>query len=171
MLEVRLAGRLYRQIVEDLERPHPFAAERVGFVLGRTGSLAAGGKLILLTKYRQLPDNEYIRDPEVGARIGSESITWAMQAAYFGRKNREGVFHVHLHPHGGAPRMSTVDRQDTPELIKSFQNVSPLASHGAIIFSRDHGAAWILEPGDRELRAAGRLRVVAQPIGFFEGEG
>lgn len=171
MVELRLTGRLYREIVEDLARPHQFAAERVGFVLGRTGSLADGSKLILLTKYRPLPDNEYVPDPDVGARIGSESITWAMQAAYFGRKNREGVFHVHLHSHGGAPRMSIVDKQDTPELIKSFQNVSPLASHGAIIFSGDHGAAWVREPGARELTTAARVRVVGQPVGFFEGEG
>jgi hypothetical protein len=170
MLELRLTGRLHREIVEDLERPHPFARERVGFVSGRTGSLADGSKLILLTKYHSIPDNEYVRDPGVGARIGSASITWAVQAAYFGRRNGEGVFHVHLHPHGGIPGMSIVDKQDTPELIKSFHNVSPLASHGAIIFSRDHGAAWIREPASRELSVAARLRIVGQPIGFFEAE-
>jgi hypothetical protein len=109
MLELRLTGRLYRDMISDLERPHQFAAERVGFVLGRAGSLANGGKVVLLTKYHPIPDDEYIRDFGVGARIGSEAITWAMQTAYFGRKNCEGVFHVHLHSHGGAPRMSFID--------------------------------------------------------------
>jgi hypothetical protein len=171
MVELRLTGRLYREIVDDLCRPHPFAAERVGFALARTGSLLAGDKLVLLTKYHPIPDSEYLDDRKVGARIGSESITWAMQAAYFGRQDQEGIFHIHLHPHSGITRMSMVDKRDTPELIKSFQNVSPLAAHGAIIFSHNHGGAWVREPGSRELKAAARLRVVGQPIGFFEGEG
>lgn len=171
MVELRATGRLYREIIDDLRRPHPFAGERVGFALGKTGSLLDGDKLVLLTKYHSIPDEEYVDDRKVGARIGSESITWAMQAAYFGRQEREGIFHVHLHPHSGVTRMSTVDKRDTPELIKSFHNVSPLAAHGAIIFSDDHGAAWVRESGSRELKTTARLRVGGQPIGFFEGEG
>jgi hypothetical protein len=49
--------------------------------------------------------------------------------------------------------------------------VNPLASHGAIIFSHDHGAAWIQESEVGGLKAAARLRVVGQPIGFFDNEG
>jgi len=94
-----------------------------------------------------------------------------MQAAYSGRKFREGIFHVHEHPHRGRPGMSLVDKRDTPELIKSFQNVSPQACHGAIIFSRDHGAAWIREPGSGDVIEAARVRVVGHPIGIFEGGG
>ena len=36
-VEIKLTGSLYKKILRDLARPHPFAAERVGFVFGRTG--------------------------------------------------------------------------------------------------------------------------------------
>src|SRR5262249_16965552 len=34
-VEIRFIGALYLDILEDLARPHPFAAERVGFACGR----------------------------------------------------------------------------------------------------------------------------------------
>src|SRR5690349_14497242 len=96
---LKIPGRLYDDMVQDLRRPHPFAAERVGFVFGRTASLSDGGRLVLLTRYHPIPDEHYIDDPAVGARIGPEAITWATQAVYYGRTAKEGIFHLHLHGH------------------------------------------------------------------------
>jgi hypothetical protein len=45
-VEIRLTGALHREILRDLARPHPFAAERVGFASGHAGSLAHEGKLV-----------------------------------------------------------------------------------------------------------------------------
>ena len=94
--EIKLTGGLYAEIIRDLMRTHPFAAERVGFVFGRMGSL---GRLILLNRYHSIPDDQYVNDRTVGARIGREALTWAMQAVYQGRPAREGIFHIHLHGH------------------------------------------------------------------------
>src|SRR5437660_1176754 len=38
--EVRFPGNVYSAARRDLARPHPFAAERVGFVAARLGTLA-----------------------------------------------------------------------------------------------------------------------------------
>ena len=174
IIKVKLPGALYAEILRDLERPHPFAAERVGFVTGRMGTLE-DGLLLLLTGYRSIPDCEYVNDPNVGARIGSDAITWAMQAAYHGRPRREGVFHVHLHGHrGGQPGMSGTDRpEDSAGWSLGSSPSGRDAAHGIIILSLNHGSAWVLLPGRdasmpmRPCMAVHRL----SPIGVFDSMG
>ena len=167
-IEIRLTGSLHREILWDLAQPHPFAAERVGFVFGRMGSLAGEGRLILLTRYHSIPDDQYVDDPAVGARIGSDAITAAMQAIYYGRPAREGVFHIHVHPHRGETGMSGVDARETPKMMPGFQSVGREAAHGIIILSLDHGAGWVWLPGRKELVAAGSISVIGKPLGVFE---
>lgn len=167
MIKIKLTGALHSEILRDLERPHPFAAERIGFVSGRMGTLL-DGKLILLTGYRVIPDCEYIDDPKVGARIGSEAITWAMQAAYHGRPKREGVFHIHLHGHRGQTGMSGTDRREVPPMIPGFQSVGREAAHGIIILSLDHGSAWVWLPGQPESMAAASMAVIGSPVRIFD---
>ena len=167
-VEIRLTGSLHEKILRDLARPHPFAAERAGFVFGRVGSLANEGKLVLLTRYDSIPDDQYVDDESVGARIGSDALTWAMQAVYYGRPAREGIFHIHVHPHRGETRMSPVDRREIPKLMPGFQSVGREAVHGIIILSLDHGAAWVWLPGRKEPVAAGTISVIGKPLGVFE---
>ena len=85
---IKMTGELHASILQDLKRRHPFAAERVGFVFGRLGSLADGGRMVLLTRYHSIADDQYVEDNTVGARIGSDALTWAMQAVYHGRPAR-----------------------------------------------------------------------------------
>jgi len=59
-VNVKISGKLYGEVVQDLARPHPFAGERVGFVLGRATDLAENGHLILLTRYYSIPDDHYL---------------------------------------------------------------------------------------------------------------
>jgi hypothetical protein len=167
-IEVKLTGALYDRIMRDLMRPHPFAAERVGFVFARVGSLADQGKLILLNHYHSIPDQQYIDDPAVGARTGSETMTWAMQAVYHGRAAREGIFHIHLHGHNGETGMSNVDSDEIPKLIPGFQSVGREAAHGIIILSRDHGSAWVWLPGSKEAVHAVCVSVIGVPVFVFE---
>lgn len=167
-VEIRLNGALHADIIRDLTRPHPFAAERVGFVFGRTGTLADQGRLILLNRYHSIPDDQYLDDPMVGARIGSEALTLAMQDVYHGRPAREGIFHVHLHGHRGEPGMSAVDRREIPRLIPGFQSVGREAAHGIIILSADHGSGWVWLRGCTEAARADRISVIGAPVGVFE---
>jgi hypothetical protein len=158
--QINLSGSLYAGMIRDLTRPHPFAAERVGFVFGRLGSLERDDRLILLTRYHSIPDNQYVEDHTVCARIGSEALTWAMQAVYFGRSGREGIFHIHLHGGRGEPRMSAVDRREIPKLIPGFKSVGPDAAHGIIILSSDHGSGWVWLHGSTESIRVDRITPV-----------
>jgi hypothetical protein len=167
-LEIRLTGVLYRTVLRDLERPHPFAGERVGFLFGRLGSLANQGNLILLNRYHSIPDEEYVKDPNVGARIGVQSISWAMQTVHRGRRSGEGIFHVHVHDHSGEPRMSPVDQDELPPMMPRFQAVGRKVAHGIVILSRDHGAGWAWLPGANEPGRAQRISVIQSPLLVFD---
>ena len=167
-IEIRMTGSLHGEILCDLERAHPFATERVGFVFGRAGSLADLGKLVLLTRYHSISDEQYVEDGTVGARIGSDALTWAMQAVYYGRPTREGIFHIHLHPHKGKTGMSPTDKRELPNLIPGFQSVGREAAHGIIILSRDHGTGWVWLPGQKKPVVAGTISVIGKPLGVFE---
>jgi hypothetical protein len=166
-ISIKLKGSLYDEMIRDLMRQHPFASERVGFVLGRMGSLA-NGSMILLNRYHSIPDDQYIDDPTVGARIGSGAMTWAMQATYYGRAAREGVFHVHLHDCDGPTGMSRTDRSEIPSLIPGFQSVSRDAAHGILILSRNHGSSWVWLPGSKESQSVDTINVIGVPVGVFE---
>lgn len=165
---IKMTGGLHAAIMQDLTRRHPFAAERVGFVFGRLGSLGEGGQLLLLTRYHSIPDEHYVKDHTVGARIGTEALTWAMQAVYHGRPTREGIFHIHLHGHRGETGMSATDRREIPKLIPGFQSVGRDAAHGIIILSVDHGTGWVWTKGNEGPAPADCISVIGAPIGVFE---
>ena len=165
---IKMTGVLHDAIMSDLRRSHPFAAERVGFVFGRMGSLVDGGRLILLTRYHSIPDEQYVEDDTVGARIGSDALTWAMQAVYHGRPSREGIFHIHLHAHNGETGMSRTDKRETPKLIPGFQSVGREAAHGIIILSLDHGTGWVWTKDSEEPTQAACISVIGAPVGVFE---
>jgi hypothetical protein len=166
-IELKLSQALYDTIRSDLQRSHPFAAERVGFVMARTGALSQGGVLILPTRYHSIPDDQYLRDSTVGARIGPEAMRSAMEAVYHGRSNREGIFHVHLHPHSGETAMSRTDSRELPPLIPGFQSVGPLAAHGILILSRNHGTAWVWLPGQSTAQVNKTISIIGTPLELF----
>lgn len=167
-VDIKMTGALYGEIVRDLRRPHPFAAERVGFVFGRLGTISEGGKLVLLTRYHSIPDDQYLEDETVGARIGSDALTWGMQAVYHGRPAREGIFHIHLHPFQGDTGMSGTDRREIPTLIPGFQAVGREAPHGIIILTNDHGSGWVWLPGGKEGLPVRSIGVIGDPVGVFD---
>jgi hypothetical protein len=166
-IHIKLTGVLYGQIMADLVRPHPFAAERVGFVYGRMGSLN-DGKLILLNRYASIPDAHYVDDPMVGARIGPSAMTSAMQEVYRGRGAREGIFHIHLHGHAGETAMSATDAREIPAMIPGFQSVGRDAAHGIIIVSPNHGRGWVWLPASTQGVEAAQISVIGAPVGVFE---
>ncbi len=164
---VKMTGALHDEILKGLSRPHPFAAERVGFVAARMGTASGGVPLLLLTRYHSIPDHEYVKDSTVGVRIGSEAITWAMQSAYHGRPAHEGIFHIHLHGHRGETGMSRTDEREIPKMVQGFQSVGRDAAHGIIILSLDHGSVWAWLPGQEEAIRAVGISIVGAPLSVF----
>jgi hypothetical protein len=132
------------------------------------GLLADESTLIILTRYQSIPDDQYVEDPSVGARIGNKALTWAMQALYFGRTTSEGIFHIHMHQHKDETRMSWIDSRDTPKLIPGFQSVSNEAAHGIIILSLNHGSGWVWLPARKEPFTADTMSVIGAPVSIFE---
>jgi hypothetical protein len=123
---------------------------------------------VLLTRYHAIPDDRYIDDPSVGARIGPDAMTWAMQAVYHGRPTREGIFHIHMHGCAGETGMSRTDAREVPPMIPGFRSVGREAAHGIVILSLDHGSAWVCLPGSKDLVSCGSLSVIGTPVRVFD---
>ena len=70
---IKIAGELLTSIRADLRRRHAFAHERVGF-LKAGASLADGTLLLFAIAYQPVADEDYERDPLVGARIGGSAM-------------------------------------------------------------------------------------------------
>ena len=170
MIEIKMTGLLYQEIKKDLARPHPFAAERVGFVFGKLGSLSGKSKAVILTRYHSIPDDQYEEDDTVGARIGSEAMGTAMQAIFKGRITKEGIFHIHVHEHQGPTGMSRVDADGLPPMMPGFQAMGRTAAHGIIILSHDHGSGWTWLPGASEPIVADAMTVIGPSVRVFKQE-
>src|SRR4051794_18546912 len=80
-LNLRLPELLIRHMRTDLARPHPFAAERVGFVSCRVADLA-GGVVLLGHGYHPVEDDDYVDHPRFPAMMGSGAIRKALQLSY-----------------------------------------------------------------------------------------
>jgi len=137
----------------DLERPHTFAHERIGFITIR----AAAGKdhLVMLAEdYHPVADEDYVRDPTVGARIGQDALRKALNLALL---NPVGVVHVHMHLFP-SDRLwfSRVDLTEMQNFMPDFFKVGPRMPHGAIVLSplSAAGLAWT-------------SRTALEPIGEF----
>lgn len=128
----------------DLHRRHPFAFERVGFI--GAGLAAAYDELIILAhSYRPLEDDEYLRDPSVGAMMSGEAIRRARQWAI---NDRLAIFHVHTHGGKDLPSFSGTDIRENAKFVPNFVSVAPRAVHGAIVLSDTaaHGQVWLGKP-------------------------
>lgn len=132
---------LLRRALDDLSRPHGFAAERVGFFSCRVGALRPRGWVVLAHNFHPLDDDDYLRDRTVGAMMGPGALRKAMQIAL----NREVcMVHVHIHGHKGEPWLSKVDLRETAKFVPDFWHVRPHLVHGAIVLSVDScaGLCW-----------------------------
>lgn len=161
---LRITRALLDDIRADLRRPHPFAAERVGFVHCRLGNEQGGTLLVLPFGYVAVPDSQYVRDGAVGARISGDAIRDAMGAALAGALC---VLHVHLHEHAGRPHFSRTDLREYPPLISALQNAGPMCPHGALLLSDDHLDCLLWRRGRVEPLGEGRIVVAGRPMGFF----
>ena len=162
---LRLPRSLFESIKDDLSRPHPIAAERVGFLYCRTSH---HGMISLAYAYIPVKDENYEADLTVGSCINSNAIREAMQRAI---DFDDGVFHVHLHEHHGFPRFSGTDIQTLRKLVPSFRVVSLSNTHGGLVLSKESGSMVALKPDSRSLQS-GAVSIVGYPSnirGGFDG--
>ena len=154
---VRILEPLLVLVRKDLERPHHFAAERVGFLYARRAP-TSGGIVLLASGYEPVQDDHYVDDPAVGARIGSAAIRSALQHAL---SSGDCVLHVHAHFGSLAPSFSRVDLEGLEGLIPSFFSVAPRAAHGGLVLGDIHayGLVWAsprANPSTVAMRYVGR---------------
>lgn len=157
---LRIPQTVYRTAVEDLKRAHDFAGERVGFMFGRVGS-GRTDTLLLVSSYEAVPDDGYVRDDYVSARINATTIRTMMQRTL---TTGESAFHVHVHDHQGTPALSWLDESELARLMPSFARTAPSVPHGAIVLSRNRGAATIWLPEESISRPVEIISVVGHPI-------
>jgi hypothetical protein len=163
----RARDELFAAVRRDLQRPHPFAAERVGFLLCRAGGVAGCGVVILAADYHAVDDNDYLDDRRVGAMMGSGAIRKAMQRAYNGGAQDISLFHIHMHEHLGTPGFSRVDLTESVKFVPDFFNALPAMPHGAIVLSHDRaaGLCWP-KPGASPV-PIGRFASVGAPLAVW----
>ncbi len=138
----KITGSLLQHIQTDLARPHSYAAERVGFLFARQGTIDQKNILLLAAEYVPLSDNLYIDDPSVGARINSTAIRNVLQKVI---DTGMSAMHVHVHSFSELPQFSKTDSNSLGRLIPSFHHVKPQVPHGAIILGHTGitGRIWI----------------------------
>lgn len=159
-IHFKIKKRLLDEVRADLSRPHPFAAERLGFVACRP-SAGRAELLILAHSYLTVPDDWYIDDPAYGCVFGPNAILEAMQ---FSKTNEASMFHVHLHDHRGLPWFSRTDLRESKKFVPDFWNVSPLLPHGTLVLSQDRAAGLCWYPGDTKLNRISKLSRVGWPM-------
>ena len=70
---------LLDHIRTDLERPHVFAGERVGWITTGVTRVGRGSLILLAIDYHPVADGDYLNDRSVGAMIGSNAIRTALE--------------------------------------------------------------------------------------------
>lgn len=159
-IQFRIPQILYKTILEDLKRPHPFAYERVGFLYTRSKVLIENNYLIIAFDYSSVEDDDYIEDKTVSARIGSVAIRKAMQSIFdYGC----GCFHIHLHKHKGKPSPSFTDKGLT-EVANSLSNIASKEANGVLILSEDDFYSEIKIGNEKDFFHAVSYTVVGYPL-------
>lgn len=161
LIHIKMTRLVFETVRADLNRPHSFAYERVGFIFARKGAADSNTILLLATDYNPVPDAQYINDPKVGAKINSTAIRNVMERAY---SSKESILHVHQHEGYGSPRFSKVDRIAYSKMIPSFHNIGGGAIHGALIFSFDNAAGLIWKSKTDSPEPVRKLTIVGYPI-------
>jgi hypothetical protein len=158
---LRIARRLFVEIEADLQRPHDFAGERLGFVLARWAQ--AGPELVVMPfKYVSIADENYIDDPGVGAKINSAAIRAALQATL---DHGAACLHVHAH-HSGMPFFGSLDLAEQERLMPSFLATVSDAPHGALLLHGTGALARLWVAGGGRPVYADRVTVVGFPMKF-----
>jgi hypothetical protein len=140
-ITIRMTRALWSAMQTDLNRDHPFAAERVGFLSAEAATLPTGGLLLLPTTWTSVADKDYIDDASAGATIGPAAFRQVLQSIY---RTPMSLLHVHRHEHSGRPAFSRQDVESMRKFVPGFFNACRTRPHGAVVLSHDSatGALW-----------------------------
>lgn len=142
----KIPTQLLATMRSDLRRPHAFAHERVGFLTAGAMRRDNGALVLFAREYRPVADEDYLRDPSVGALIGSAAMRKGLQLAY---RPRATLLHVHTHGGRGAPAFSGVDLTSGAEFVPGFFNAISRMPHGLLVLSDDSATALLwMSPHD-----------------------
>lgn len=145
-ITVKIHRQLLRSVRADLSRPHPFAHERVGFILA-AASATRDGLLLVAGTYVQVEDADYERNGRVGAQIGSDAMRKAIEAAY---RPQRALLHVHSHGGTGVPRFSSVDLASGRQFVPAFANPMPRMPHCLLVLSDESAAGLCWTSADAQ---------------------
>ena len=164
MTALRIGAPLFKRIGDDLQRPHRFAAERVGFLFVRPDEVLPYPALLLPVHYEPVPEEGYVDDNTVGVRINSLAIRRALQRSL---DTKTGVFHVHHHCCYGQPHFSSDDLEGWDRLIPSFCGSIPEIPHGALVIGFRSAAGLIWHTRNSAPVPISRISVVGFPVSIF----
>ena len=159
----KLTVPLLDDIIADLRRPHPFAAERAGFI-GCKASACRSGTLVLAHTYIPLPDEWYVDDLRFGCVFSADAMRAAMQ---FALTNDASMFHVHLHHYGGTLWFSRPDLRESRKFVPDFWNVKPDLPHGTLALSTDAAAGLCWYPRHKKPLRIRQITALGFPIRFL----
>lgn len=156
---VKIPRGLLSMALDDLERPHDFAAERLGFFSFRQ-SLDRDAPLLLCSEYHPIPDNQYVADHTCGGRIGGKAIQAAMGRSY---RTGSGQMWVHTHGRRGYPGASGTDRREGPRVVQSCVNAQPSVLQAWAVISEE-GICGQVRIADGKLHELSKLSVIGWPL-------
>jgi hypothetical protein len=167
-LTLRITDQLLHEMHRDLDRPHHFAGERVGFLSCGVGALPGKALGIYAALYHPVADDDYLPDSQAAAMLGPGAFRKILQRAY---NNHGSILHVHRHDHVGEPIPSGIDDSESRRFIPDFWKVCPNYPHGTLILSLDSmwGQLWI--PGNRKIYPFEKYCVVGRPLRTIGGKG
>jgi hypothetical protein len=142
---IRIPQSFLDSVIEDLSRPHPLAAERVGFIFTKSSRAGPGQVIVLPTTYTPVDDKHYIDDPTVAVRINSDAIRMAHQRS---RDSSHGCLHVHMHPGSSRPWFSRVDLETLQGLSPSLRRMASAAVHGGLVLAGTRASGLVWAPGE-----------------------
>lgn len=154
--QLKLTRALHARILRDLNRPHPLAWERVGYILCNYRDQER--TRLIAYDYIPLSDDLYIDDSSCGARFSGEAIRLGMSLAL---DRNCCVLHVHTHEFGVYP--SITDMEELPGVAQSIRNVCPGNPHGWLILSDTKAYGEIIQ-SDGGILKLKDLTVVGLPM-------
>jgi len=149
----------------DLRRPHPFAAERVGFITIRAATTETT-LLLIAQDYHPIADGDYVPDLSVGAMIGQEALRKALEIALL---NKVGIFHVHMHDWPGQLWFSRTDLREQLKFVPDFFKVRRKMPHGAVVLgpSAAAGRVWL---GPDEIDRISEFNFIGPRVEVFHSD-